>query len=111
MKKPVVHKKYLKSYEETARQRVAQVLFRFPEKEFSLSDIAKEAGVAKANIGKILDEMEELGIIEITKLSKIWRIKANQQNWYFIRSKIVYNLAFVYNSGLVELLNEHLRRC
>ena len=76
MKKPIVHKKYLKFYEETARNRVLKVLFRFPDKEFSLSDLAKEAGAAKANIGKILKELQEIGFIEITKLSKIWRIKA-----------------------------------
>ena len=107
MKKPIVQKKYLTFYEETARNRVLEVLFRFPDKEFSLSDLAKEAEVAKANIGKILAELEKIGFIEITKLSKIWRIKANQTNWYFVRSKIVHNLNFVYQSSLVEVLVEY----
>ncbi len=107
MKKPFVHKEYLKFYEETARNRVLEVLFRFPDKEFSLSDLAKEAGVAKANIGKILEKLQEIGFIEITKLSKIWRIKANQTNRYFIRSKIMHNLNFIYQSGLVEFLAEY----
>ena len=88
MKKPISFKKYRKLYIETARQKVLEVFFRFPEKEFSLSDLAKEAKVAKANIGLILDELSEMGFIQITKLSKIWRIKANQNNWHFIRSKI-----------------------
>lgn len=109
MEKLIVPKKYLKLYNETARNRVLEVLFKFPEKEFSLSDLAKEAGVAKANIGKILDEFQNIGLIEITKLSKIWRIRANQKNWYFIRSKIVYNLNFVYQSGLVEFLIDYFR--
>ncbi|MFH1209971.1 MAG: nucleotidyltransferase domain-containing protein [archaeon] len=104
MIKPIVHKKYLKLYEETAKNKVIEVLFRYPEKEFSLSDLAREAGVAKANIGKILGEFQEAGLINIEKLSKIWRIKANQTNWLYIRSKIVYNLNFVYKSGLVEFL-------
>ncbi len=106
MKKPIVHKKYLMLYEETARNRILEMLFRFPDKEFSLSELAKEAGVAKANIGKILDEFLEIGLIEITKLTKIWRIKANQTNWHFIRSKIVYNLNSIYRSGIVEFLSE-----
>ena len=106
MKKPNVPKKYLKLYDETARNKILEVLFRFPEQEFSLSDLAKEAGVAKANIGKILNEFQKIDIIKITKLSKIWRIKANQENWHFIKSKIVYNLNFVYQSGLVEVLIE-----
>jgi predicted nucleotidyltransferase len=102
--KPIVHKKYLKLYEETAKSKIAEVLFRYPEKEFSLSDLALEAGVAKANIGKILEEFQQAGLISIEKLSKIWRIKANQTNWLFVRSKIAYNLNFVYRSGLVEFL-------
>ena len=107
MKKPFVHKKYLKLYEETARQRVFEILFKFPEKEFSLSDLAKEAGVAKANLGKILTEFEESEFIVITKLSKIWRIKANRENWNFQKGKIVHNLNFIYHSGLVEFLADH----
>lgn len=106
MEKPIVHKKYLKLYKETARNRILEVLFKFPEKEFSLSDLAKEARVAKANIGEILDEFQNMDFIKITKLSKIWRITANRENWHFLRNKIVYNLNFVYQSGLVEFLNE-----
>lgn len=102
--KPIVHKKYIKLYEETAKSRVIEVLFKYPEKEFSLSDLAKEAGVAKTNIGIILKEFQDVGLITIEKLSKIWRIKANQTNWLYIRSKIIYNLNFVYKSGLVEFL-------
>lgn len=109
MKKPIVHKKYLKLYEETAKNKVIGVLFRYPEKEFSLSELAREAGVAKANIGNILDEFQEAGLISIEKLSKIWRIKANQTNWLFIRSKIIFNLNFVYKSGLVDFLVDYFK--
>ncbi len=109
MKKLIVREKYPKLYEETARNKVLETLFRFPEKEFSLSDLAKEAGVAKANVGKILEELQKVGLIEIVKLSKIWRIKANSVNWYFLRSKIVYNLNFIYQSGLVEFLSDYFK--
>jgi len=102
--KPFVHKKYLKLYEETAKNKITEVLFKYPEKEFSLSDLAREAGVAKANIGAILNEFQEAGLISVEKLAKIWRIKAIQANWLFIRSKIVHNLNFIYKSGLVEFL-------
>ncbi|MBS3163717.1 nucleotidyltransferase domain-containing protein [Candidatus Woesearchaeota archaeon] len=109
MIKPFVHKKYLKLYEETAKNKIAEILFKYPEKEFSLSDLAKEAGVAKANIGGILEEFRKAGLINIEKLSKIWRIKANQTNWLYIRSKIVYNLNFIYKSGLVEFLADFFK--
>ncbi len=109
MKKPIVPKKYLKLYGETAKNKIIGILFKYPEKEFSLSDLAKEAEVSKANIGGILEEFQEAGLISIEKLSKIWRIKANQTNWFYIRSKIIYNLSFVYNSGLVEFLIDYFK--
>ncbi|MFH1500430.1 MAG: nucleotidyltransferase domain-containing protein [archaeon] len=109
MKKPIVHKKYLKLYEETAKNKIAEVLFKYPEKEFSLSDLAKEAGVAKANIGKILEEFQNAGLITIEKLSKIWRIRANQKDWLYIRSKIVHNLNLIYRTGLVEFLVDYFK--
>ncbi len=104
MIKPIVHKKYLKLYGETAKSKILEVLFRSPEKDFSLSDLARKAGVAKANIGRILDDFREAELITIEKLSKIWRIRSNHTNWLYIRSKIIYNLKFVYKSGLVEFL-------
>ncbi|HIG98686.1 TPA: nucleotidyltransferase domain-containing protein [Candidatus Woesearchaeota archaeon] len=109
MKKSQSNKIEQTLYIETARQRIAEVLFRYPNKEFSLSDLAIEAQVNKSNIGAILDDYHTSGFIEITKLSKIWRIKANQASWYFQRSKIVYNLDFVYRSGLVEFLVDHFK--
>ena len=105
--KPKVTKKYLELFIQNSLQKVLEVLFRYPEKEFSLSDLAKEARVAKPHIGAILSELERLGFITITKLTKIWRIKANQQSGNFIKSKIVYNLNFMCQSGLVEFHNEH----
>jgi len=109
MIKPIVHKKYLKLYNKTAKDRIIEVLFRYPEKEFSLSDLAREAGVAKANIGNILEEFQGVGLMNIEKLSKIWRIRANQTNWLFTRSKIVYNLNLVYKIGLVEFLVDYFK--
>lgn len=105
--KPKVTTKYLGLLSQSSKQRVLEVLFHIPEKEFSLSDLAIEAGVSKPHIGAILADLEKLGLITITKLSKIWRIKANQQSKNFIKSKIVYNLNFVYQSGLLEFLNSH----
>lgn len=107
MMKPFRPKRYQLLYNETARLRTLEILLRFPEKEFSLSDLAKEAGVAKANIGKILEELVKKGFIEIVKLNVTWRIKANQRNEDFITSKIVYNLSFIYQSGLVDFLNQY----
>jgi predicted nucleotidyltransferase len=74
-----------------------------------LSDLAKLASVRKSNIGAILKELENIGFIEISKLANLWRIKANQQSWVYIRSKIVYNLNFAYQSGLVDFLIDYFK--
>jgi len=109
MKKPISIKKEQLLYIETARQRIMEFIFKYPDKEFSLSELAKQACVRKSNIGAILKELYDAGFIEITKLANLWRIKANQRSWTYIRSKIVYNLNFVYQSGLIEFLIEHFK--
>jgi predicted nucleotidyltransferase len=109
MNKPIVTKKYLKLFIESSTQKILEVLYAYPEKEFSLSDLAREAKVAKPHAGRILDNLQNIGFIEVIKLSKIWRIRANQQNMNFIKSKIVHNLNFIYQSGLVEFLNQEFK--
>ena len=106
MKKLISTKSYHKLYIQTARQKVAALLWRYPEKEFSLSDIAQAAGVKKANLGQIIGELVDIGFAQVEKLTKIWRIKANPKNWFFIRTKIVYNLNSIYETGLVDRLYE-----
>ncbi|MFA6073169.1 MAG: nucleotidyltransferase domain-containing protein [Candidatus Woesearchaeota archaeon] len=109
MKQPLVTKKYLKLLVESSTQKILEVLYTYPEKEFSLSDLAKEANVAKPHVGRMLEQLSAIEFVEITKLSKIWRIKANQQNWNFVKSKIIHNLNFIYQSGLVEFLNQEFK--
>ncbi|MEK6914890.1 MAG: nucleotidyltransferase domain-containing protein [Nanoarchaeota archaeon] len=91
----------------TGIQKVMELFFKFPEKEFSLSDVANETGVAKANLGNILKKLEQMNFINVEKLSKIWRIRANRKSQYFLRNKIIYNLNFIYQSGLIEFLYEY----
>lgn len=92
--KPQVTKKYLWSLIQNSKQRVFEILFLYPGQEFSFSNLTKKAQVAKPHIGKILVEFEQLDFITIKKLTKIWRIKANQNNPNFIRSKMVFLYSF-----------------
>jgi predicted nucleotidyltransferase len=71
--------------------------------------LAKEAVVAKPHAGRIVEYLTELELITVVKLSKIWRIKANSQNVHFMNSKIVYNLNFIYHSGIIGSLNVQYR--
>jgi len=113
MKKPNSFKKEHSLYIETGRQKVLEVLFRYPEMEFGLSQLAEKANVRKANIGKILEEFQKLDLVQIEKLTKIWRIGANQKSPYFLREKIFYNLNVVYGAiyetNFIDFLNEYFR--
>ena len=100
MDKPTVHKNYRQFYYKLGKGRILEILFRYPDREFSLSQLAKEAKVAKANIGKILDELLQSGFVEVTRLSNLMRIVAKKDSFNFIRAKISYNLNFIYQSGL-----------
>ena len=105
--KPVVTKKNRKLIIKSSAQRILEVFLKYPEKEFSLSDIAKEAGMAKTHLGDVLRILHKGEVISITPLSNIWRIKANQTNPFFIKSKIIYNLNIIYQNNMVEFLEEH----
>ena len=107
--KPKVISSYLTLLIQSSTQRVLEVFFNYPELEFSLSDMATKARVAKPHMNKLLTNLKQLNMIQITKLSKIWRIKSNQENNNFIKSKLVYNLNFTYHSGLIEFLNDHFK--
>ncbi len=108
--KPNVTKKNHHWIIENSKQRVLQVLFRFPDTEFSLSDLAKEARVAKPHIGTILTELSTRDFIKIKKLSKIWRIRANLASESFVRSKMIYNLFILLESDIIgdlDIYYEH----
>jgi len=114
MKRTNVIKIERKFYTETVMNKILEVLYKYPDKEFSLSDLAQAAGVAKGNIGKVLNDFYKDGIIEIEKLSKIWRIRANRKSPILRRLKITYNLISIYQSYLgdtnfIDFLNEHFK--
>ena len=113
MKKPIVIKRNqsgLKNknlFISSSEQRVMQVFFTYPEKEFSLTEISNLAHVKKANIGKLLDKLVKKGLITINKLNTIWRICANLRSEKYVRLKLGYNLSFIYQSDIIEFLNDY----
>ncbi|MBI2574715.1 nucleotidyltransferase domain-containing protein [Candidatus Woesearchaeota archaeon] len=46
--------------------------------------------------------MVKEGFLDLQRLGKLWRIKANQSHPYFVSEKIPYHLNLVYKSGIVE---------
>lgn len=89
---------------ESGIRRVLNELMLSPNDEFSLSELAEKAGISKPNMGGILKQLQEKGLVQISKLATIWRIQANTQNWEFRKRKIATNISGIYESGVVEFL-------
>ena len=110
MKKPLVRKKnrlFGRLFEvEAARQRILSVLFVSPNEEFSLTDLAREAGVSKSSASRAIGKLEPEGVVKIIKRPIIWRIKANRGGVGYLKEKITFNLSVIYRSELVEILAE-----
>lgn len=109
MKKPIVSKKEQLFEEVTGVQKLFELFFRYPDQDFTLSEIAKETKISKSTASRILARFEGAGMITIIPLGKsghLWRIRANYENPDFRNRKIVSNLAIIYDNNIVKYLNE-----
>ena len=105
MKRTIVPKREPYS-DEPATEKILKVLYWFPELEFSLTELANQAGVSKSTASRLLNGLKEWGIIRVIDKGIILRIKANTENQEFLRLKQAHNLYLIFASGLVEFLNE-----
>ena len=92
-----------------AYQKVLFWFFSFPQREFSLSELSQDVGIAKTTASTIVTKLEEEGFLIKEMLGKVWRIKCNQQHPYNITKKIPYNLGNIYNSDIIEQIIKYLR--
>ena len=106
MKEPRVIKENHKIFLETAYSRIIDVITTYPEKEFSLSDLAKSAHVAKQNMGKLIDVLKQEEFITVEKLETIWRIRANRESTAFKTHKRIRNFVNLQRSGVTDILNK-----
>jgi predicted nucleotidyltransferase len=108
MKGTSVLKKEQVLLEETGVRRLLTVLYWWPEVEFSLTELAEKAGVSKSTASRLIDTLVDPGIATADEERIVFRIKANTNSFQFIKRKIAYNLHYVYESGLVEFLEDAL---
>ncbi len=108
MKKPIGSKKERLFDKMTSAQKIGNIFYLYPDRDFTLSAIAKEAGVSKGIASDIIEELEKEDFVKVEKIGKkLWLIRANTENPGFIKWKIYNNLTAVYNSGIVEFLDQH----
>jgi predicted nucleotidyltransferase len=88
------------------RNRIMELLFRHPNREFSLSEIAKEARVSKSAASRIVGALRKNGFISVIDLKVVYRIRANVENQRYKKEKVAFNLSEVIRSEIVDVLVE-----
>lgn len=108
MKRTKVIKKERLLQERTAIQDISAVIFAYPEVEFSLTELAQKAKVAKSTASRLLKSLLDKKIIRLEDKGIVFRIRANIGNFEYTKRKIVYNLNMLYESGIVDFLESAL---
>ena len=93
---------------ERAYDKVHAWFFAFPEEEFSLNELAEETEIAKTSANIVVSELVHEGFLTVSKLCKLWRIKANSHHQWFITRKIPFNLKIIYESGIIEWVEREI---
>ena len=106
MKRTIVSGKEQSLIQESAMQRMLNVLFWFPDIEFSLSELAREATISKSTASKLLPVLVHANMVTVQDKGIIHRIAAKTESFEFKKRKIAFNLAVIYHSNIVEFLNE-----
>jgi predicted nucleotidyltransferase len=92
--------------------RTAEFFFVNPSKEHYLMDISRNIGLAHTSIKKNLKDLVKLGIINEHDEKKGERLfpvyHANLSNKLFKKYKLIHNLSFILESGLIDFIEEKL---
>ncbi|MFH1521844.1 MAG: nucleotidyltransferase domain-containing protein [archaeon] len=82
------------------REKILEVFYEFPEKVFTVREVAKISGVARATAHNILIELKKEGMID----------KDGRASWgrMFLTKKVNYYVEKIVDSGLVDFLIEKL---
>ena len=91
----------------TSEQKIAEVFYKNPYTEFTLSEISKVSGVSKSQSSSIIREIGKENFLVLKELGKkSWRIRADNESFDFRKRKIAYNLNLLFSTNLVEYLAE-----
>ncbi|HLD19109.1 MAG TPA: nucleotidyltransferase domain-containing protein [Candidatus Nanoarchaeia archaeon] len=85
---------------------ILRVLFDFPEKEFSLTELARSSRLPKSTASRMLERLRKEKLVVVKEKGRIFLIRANSEDESFIRKKMLNNLSRVFDSSIVEKLNK-----
>lgn len=89
-----------------AYQKVLYWFFSFPYKKVGLNELVKQLKISKTTANKIVNKLVNKGFLKKEIIGKSWRIYCNTMHVYNKSRKISYNLAMVYESGIIEEINK-----
>lgn len=72
--------------------------FSYPNKETTLSGIAKETKISKTTANKVITRLREEGFLIVKEVGKSWLISCNAHHIYNTTRKIIYNLSIIYDA-------------
>ncbi len=78
--------------------------FSFPNKEIGLNDLSEALKISKTTAKRVVLKLMNEGFLKREILGKIWRIYNNQGHPFNYTRKICYNLAHVYESGIMNAI-------
>ena len=91
-----------------AYQKVLFWFFSFPNKEFSLNDLANQLKIAKSTAREVVKMLVGEDFLKIETVGRLWRISCNQEHIYNYSRKISYNLMMIYESGILQEIRKHV---
>ena len=90
--------------EKSTREKVSEFFFKNPSKESHLRELSRLLKLSMPTIISVTDNLAKENIIIKIKSGFITKVHANRESVRFIRKKRIYNMAMIFESGIVEHL-------
>lgn len=88
--------------------KVLTYFFSFPEAKIGLNDLSETIGSAKTVTKTAVEMLIREGFLNKEEIGKAWRISANPRHQYLLSRKVPINLQNVYDSQIVDVINESI---
>lgn len=92
--------------EKSTTERVLEVFFGNPSREFHLRELSRLLKLSMPTIISATDALAKTALIIKTKGKVLTTVAANRENVKFVQHKRIYNLEQFYASGLLEYLSD-----
>jgi len=95
-------KKLKPSEEPGALQKTLYWFFAYPDKETSLSDLAKKIKISKATANRVVTKLIKQEFLKKEIIGKTWRLSCNPEHKFHTTLKIPHNLTLIYENNILD---------